>query len=428
MKNLVPWRGWIIGVLMLAGVACTGKSLRDRSDPPPRLLDLMVETWRGITGDDDAKDLTAGELAAAYARTGYEKTALELLQKVDSHRGLVQMARLATEFSHQGKKAAGWNFLSAAEAGSDRFLLSRPRDLCIRMTQAYAAYGKTEQADRWEANLSDADDVGVVKSLRQAEDLRLGRIALDKIEPRTEPELIEAIGAVLGAGKGTENQISGWLENAQARVGGMYPVDQVEAYLALADAARGLGRGEEAKGLLDKAAGLSLQVSPRMEAGTLGLISVADAYLRAGDRGKAGEWIEKARVSLPENPYMAQPKAYAKLAEVTWRMGDTKAAETLWTEALERARTHLHPRARRLGTFAVLESLLETKVPLTKDQEKMVLSVIEEQVQAAPLASNQVEGYLQEAGISPEAGLPEAKAQAAQAAAKDGQKAKDKKP
>jgi tetratricopeptide (TPR) repeat protein len=177
-------------------------------------------------------------------------------------------------------------------------------------------------------------------------------------------------------------------------------VDRIQGYLLLASAARDLGRVEDCERMMMKAEGISLQVSPRIEAGTLARISVADAYVDAGNLEKAQVWVRKAQDSLPENPYMAQPKAYAKLAEVVWNMGKKEEAELLWTEALNRARTHLHPRARQLGVMAVLMSLLDCKVELTPEQEKMVLSVKNEELQGLPLATNPVEGYLQEAVVA----------------------------
>jgi len=132
----------------------------------------------------------------------------------------------------------------------------------------------------------------------------------------------------------------------------------------------------------------------------LGRILVASALIESDQTPFASEWILKAEETVPENPYMAQPECYAKIAELFWRMGNQAEAERLWSEALQRARTHLHPRARRLGMMAVLESLSKSKVMLTPEQEATVLSVINEEVQPPPLATNQLEDYLQEAGVS----------------------------
>lgn len=401
MRMSVEWNSRVLLASCFLGLAgCGSQGLRDEPAPWPAALALMAQVWEGIRGDQDAKDVAACGLAFQMAKSGYPKSAMKYLRGTDSHRGLVGMAQLALDSAHQGDRKLARVYLAEAQAGSDRFLISRPRDLCMRMTQAYVATGQPAMAEDWRGRLADAEDLAVVKSLIQAEELRQGRISLEQVEARTEPELIEVIVAQMRTGKASEIQVSGWIKDAEKRVDGMYPVDRIQGYLLLASAARELGRVEDCERMMMKAEGISLEISPRIEAGTLARISVADAYVDAGNLEKAQVWIRKAQDSLPENPYMAQPKAYAKLAELVWRTGNQEQAKGLWAEALNRARTHLHPRARRLGTMAVLESLLQSQVALSPEQEKMVLSVIQEEVQAAPLAENPVEGYLQEAGVA----------------------------
>lgn len=388
----------------------------------------MEEIYQGIRGDQDAKDLAAGELAMLLVQAGYPARAMQLLEPISSHRGLVTMAKIATCYAHQDNLASANVFLDQAEQESSRFLLTMPRELAIEMAHASAAVGNEPQAKEWKEKIFDPADLEVAQSLIEAEQLRRGALPMEKLGVKTEPALLQQIALQLGAKKGSQPQMAEWLKKTEGRVDLMYPVDRVEAYLQLAKASAQLGLGEEAARLRQKAGAFSLQISPRTDSGTEGRVLVAEAYLLAGDRGEAEAWIAKARESLPENSYMAQPKTYSRVAEVVWQMGNAKEAEALWTEALQRARTHLHPRARRLGTLAVLESLFESKVALTPDQEKMVLSVKNEEVQAPPMAENRLDGYLQEAGISPLTGLPEEKAKAAKAAVKDGKKAKDKKP
>jgi tetratricopeptide (TPR) repeat protein len=390
----------VISLFLLVIAGCGSKSLEDSSAPWPHSLLLMSQIWEGMKGDQDAKDVAACELAYYFSRNGYPKTALEYLQGTDSHRGLVGMAKLTLEKYHEGQKDVARLYLAEAQKGSNRYLLSRPRVLCIRMAQAYTAMGKQDMAKEWKSKLSDSQDLTEVKALIQAEELRQGKISLEQVDAWTEPEFVEVIVAQMRAGKASEIQVSGWFKNAEKRVDGMYPVDRIQGYLLLASAARDLGRVEDCERMMMKAEGISLQVSPRIEAGTLARISVADAYVDAGNLEKAQVWVRKAQDSLPENPYMAQPKAYAELAEVVWNMGKKEEAELLWTEALNRARTHLHPRARQLGVMAVLMSLLDCKVELTPEQEKMVLSVKNEELQGLPLATNPVGGYLQEAVVA----------------------------
>jgi tetratricopeptide (TPR) repeat protein len=390
----------VFSALLLGIAGCGSKSLEDSSAPWPRSLLLMSQIWEGIKGDQDAKDVAACELAYCFSRNGYPKTTLEYLQGTDSHRGLVGMAKLTLAKTHEGQKDVARLYLAEAQKGSNRYLLSRPRELCIRMAQAYTALGQQAMANEWSSRLSDSQDLAEVKGLIQAEELRQGKISLEQVDAWTEPEFVEVIVAQMRAGKASEIQVSGWIKDAEKRVDGMYPVDRIQGYLLLASAARELGRVEDCERMMMKAEGISLEISPRIEAGTLARISVADAYVDAGNLEKAQVWIRKAQDSLPQNPYMAQPKAYAELAEVVWSMGKKEQAELLWTEALNRARTHLHPRARQLGVMAVLMSLLNSKVELTPEQEKMVLSVKNEELQGLPLATNPVEGYLEEAVVA----------------------------
>jgi tetratricopeptide (TPR) repeat protein len=390
----------VISAFLLGIAGCGSKSLEDSSAPWPHSLLLMSQIWEGMKGDQDAKDVAACELAYYFSRNGYPKTALEYLQGADSHRGVVAMAKLTLEKYREGQKDAARLYLAEAQKGSNRYLLSRPRELCIRMAQAYTAMAQQDMAKEWKSKLSDSQDLTEVKALIQAEELRQGKISLEQVDAWTEPEFVEVIVAKMRAGKASEIQVSGWFKNAEKRVDGMYPVDRIQGYLLLASAARDLGRVEDCERMMMKAEGISLEISPRIEAGTLARISVADAYVDAGNLEKAQVWVRKAQDSLPENPYMAQPKAYAELAEVVWNMGKKEEAELLWTEALNRARTHLHPRARQLGVMAVLMSLLDCKVELTPEQEKMVLSVKNEELQGLPLATNPVEGYLQEAVVA----------------------------
>lgn len=386
--------------ILLCFAACGPKNLQDRPEPMPKQLTLMAEIWSGVRGDQNAKDTAGQAMAIAMAKEGYPRRAMEILDQMASHQGLAGMAKLAVIYARAGQRSNAMVFLNRAEEESNRFLLSMPRELAIEMAHAYAAVGQDSMAEAWKEKLFDPEDLAVARSLIEAEQLRLGKITPDQVGVRTEPELLEEIAVTIRPGIGSVDKVSEWMKNAEERADVMYVVDRVQAYLALAKTAENLGRADDSARLWGKAASTSLQISPRIESGTMGRILLAKAYFEAGKTEEAMAWVLKARESLPKNPYMAQPKGYAEIAEVVWQMGRKADAESLWTEALDRARTHLHPRARRLGSMVVLESLLQSKFALSPEQEKMVLSVIQEEVQAAPLAENPLEGYLEEAAIA----------------------------
>jgi tetratricopeptide (TPR) repeat protein len=266
-------------------------------------------------------------------QAGYPARAMQLLEPISSHRGLVTMAKIATCYAHQDNLASANVFLDQAEQESSRFLLTMPRELAIEMAHASAAVGNEPQAKEWKEKIFDPADLEVAQSLIEAEQLRRGALPMEKLGVKTEPALLQQIALQLGAKKGSQPQMAEWLKKTEGRVDLMYPVDRVEAYLQLAKVSAQLGLGEEAARLRQKAGAFSLQISPRTDSGTEGRVLVAEAYLLAGDRGEAEAWIAKARESLPENSYMAQPKTYSRVAEVVWQMGNAKEAEALWTEA-----------------------------------------------------------------------------------------------
>jgi tetratricopeptide (TPR) repeat protein len=376
---------------------CGLSSLHDLPTPPPPQLKLMDQLCEGMNGDSDAKDIAVQSLALAYARNGYPNEAMELLKKIESHQGLVGMAKLALEYAHQGENRKAVIFLNEAEKESNRFSISLPRQLSIQMAQAYSAVQNDVKADNWKQKLSDNADLAEVQALIEAEKLRFGRIKLSQVSTRTEPELLEVI--VFGATSGRENEMESvdCLAKAEKRVDSMYPVDRVPAYLSVSKGFDKLNRPEDSKRVLSKAESMSLLLSTRIESGTLGRILLADYYANKGDKVKANEWITKARTTISDNGYMAQPLCCSKLAEALWKVGNQQEAQVLWTDALNRARTHVHPRARRMGTLVVLESLLDNKVELTPEQLRMVESVIYDELQTEPLSVNKVENYLDEA-------------------------------
>ena len=387
--------------LLFAGflIGCGTQALQDSQEPMPKTLLLMKELWSGIRGDQDAKDLAGQVLAVEMAQGGYLSQAMSILQAMDTHHGLVGMAKLATYFAQKREMSVARLYLQEAEQESARYSLSKPRELGIEMAHAYAATDQISLAQRWKDKLFDPEDMAVAQSLIEAEQIRRGKLELGELGVRTEPELLEAIALTIRPEAGSSEKFSSWLSKGEERADLMYVVDRVQAYISLAKAADRLGLKGDSARLLDKAKKTSLQISPRIESGTLGRILVASALIGSDQTALASEWILKAEETVPENPYMAQPECYAKIAELFWRMGNQVQAERFWTEAMQRARTHLHPRARRLGMMAVVASLWESKVMLTPEQEAMVQSVIQEEVQPPPLATNQLEDYLQEAGV-----------------------------
>lgn len=387
--------------ILLAGflAGCGSKSLKDKQELlPPQLL-FMKELWSGVRGDQDAKDLAGQGLAVQLAQAGYPVQALGILEAMNTHHGLVGMAKLSCYFAQKGDLSVARIYLQKAEQESARFFLTMPRELAIEMAHAYAATDQMAMAEKWKEKLFDPADVAVAQSLIEAEQIRRGKLSLDEVSVRTEPELLEVIALSIRPEAGSSEKLANWLNKAEERADLMYVVDRVQAYISLAKAADRLGLKVDSERLLDKAQKTSLQISPRIESGTLGRVLVARALMESDKTPEASEWILKAKENIPENPYMAQPKCYAEIAALFWRMGNQAEAEVLWTEGLQRARTHLHPRARRLGSMAVVASLWESKVMLTSEQEAMVQSVIQEEVQPPPLATNQLEDYLQEAGV-----------------------------
>jgi len=395
MNNLMWVFCYAIAALHLTG--CGRTSLYDLSASPPSQLVLMEQLCQGINGDSDAKDIAVQSLALAYARHGYPLKAMELLKKIESHQGLVGMAKLAIDYAHKGENQKAVVFLSEAEKESNRFSISLPRQLSIQMVQAYSAVGNDVNADGWKQKLSDNMDLAEVQALIEAEKLRNGRIKLAQVSPQTELQLLDAIVFVATSGEENENASTDCMEKAEKRIDSMYPVDRVAAYVSVSKGYDKLNRPEDSKRVLSKAESMSLLLSTKTESGTLGRILVADFYANKGNTEKANQWVTNARNTISDNSYMAQPLSCSKLAEVLWKIGNQHEAQILWTDAFNRARTHVHPRARRLGTLVVLESLLENKVELNAEQQRMVESVMSDEPQAEPLSSNKVENYLDEA-------------------------------
>ena len=134
MNNLMWVFFYAIAAMHLTG--CGRTSLYDLSASPPSQLVLMEQLCQGINGDSDAKDIAVQSLAMAYARHGYPLKAMELLKKIESHQGLVGMAKLAIDYAHKGENQKAVVFLSEAERESNRFSISLPRQLSIQMAQA----------------------------------------------------------------------------------------------------------------------------------------------------------------------------------------------------------------------------------------------------------------------------------------------------
>lgn len=395
MNNLTWISFYTVAALHLTG--CGRTSLHDLSASPPSQLVLMEQLCQGINGDSDAKDIAVQSIALAYARHGYPLKAMELLKTIESHQGLVGMAKLAVDYAHKGENHKAVVFLSEAEKESNRFSISLPRQLSIQMAQAYSAVRNDVNAEAWKQKLDDNMDLAEVQALIEAEKYRNGRIKLSQVSPQTELQLLDAIVFVATSGKENENASTDCMEKAEKRIDSMYPVDRVPAYLSVSKGFDKLSRPEDSKRVLSKAESMSLQISTKIDSGTLGRILVADFYVNKGNTEKVNEWVTNARNTISDNSYMAQPLSCSKLAEVLWKIGNQHEAQILWTDAFNRARTHVHPRARRLGTLVVLESLLENKVELNTEQQRMVESVMSDEPQAEPLSSNNVENYLDEA-------------------------------
>ena len=135
------------------------------------------------------------------------------------------------------------------------------------------------------------------------------------------------------------------------------PVNAVDCWSQLAVAAQNGGLLGEASIAAYNSRDLAKAVDARTEDFAIGLKSAAVALSAIGDKAAAISCLELASVKPELIGFYFQPHALMAIAEGYEKIGDREKAKVYWLKAIERAKSHPHPRARQMNVVMLLMAM-----------------------------------------------------------------------
>jgi hypothetical protein len=206
-----------------------------------------------------------------------------------------------------------------------------------------------------------------------AEKIRSGRLTTGVTTPLATPAITEAWCArVLQAAPSDRKQ---FLDNAVSNARTAFPVQRPRLLALCAETARTLDMQEDATRYLDEAIAASALLSDLIEDGPIEKAKIAGTLAKFGEKDKARDILDKARVASRLPASFFQPLGLVRVAEGYVKLGDRAKADEVWLEAAQNAKGHLHPNARVINSIEIYLSHIRAGVEPSADVVAVLQSI-----------------------------------------------------
>ena len=347
----------LLATLLLAGC---GSSHRDPVAKLSPSVDASVHLLPKITEDIDRRGYYTEKIAETVASEGYLNKAVEVVAFDPSAHGPYTLYSLAIQMARKGDMSVARVIDRKAQTLAKDKGHTDSRMVMIQAAIARAALMDDSGAERALQAITTPYDQQEAQTGVIAEKIRSGRLTSGATTPLATPAITEAWCA--RALKAPPSDRKQFLENAVSNARTTFPVQRPRLLALCAESARKLGMQEDASRYLAEAVAASALLSDLIEDGAIEKAKIAGTLAQFGEKDKARDMLDKARVSSRVPASFFQPVALARVAEGYLKLGDRMKADEVWLEAAQNARGHVHPNARMINSIEIYLSHIRAGV------------------------------------------------------------------
>ena len=359
-----------LALVLLAGCGSS------HQDPVAKLspsVDASVHLLPKITEDIDRRGYYTEKIAETVASEGYLNKAVEVVNFDPSAHGPYTLYSLAIQMARKGDISAARTIDRKAQTLAKDKGHTDSRMVMIQAAIARAALMDDSGAERALQAITTPYDQQEAQTGVIAEKIRSGRLTSGVTTPLATPAITEAWCA--RALKAAPSDRKQFLENAVSNARLTFPVQRPRLLALCAETARTLGIKEEASRYLDEAIAASALLSDLIEDGPIEKAKIAGTLAEFGEKDKARDMLDKARVASRVPASFFQPPGLARVAEGYVKLGDRVKADEVWLEATENAKGHVHPNARVINSIEIYLSHIRAGVEPSADVVAVLKSI-----------------------------------------------------
>ena len=361
--------------LLLATVLLAGCG-SSHQDPVAKLspsVDASVHLLPKITEDIDRRGYYTEKIAETVASEGYLNKAVEVVAFDPSAHGPYTLYSLAIQMARKGDMSVARVIDRKAQTLAKDKGHTDSRMVMIQAAIARAALMDDSGAERALQAITTPYDQQEAQTGVIAEKIRSGLLTSGATTPLATPAITEAWCA--RALKAPPSDRKQFLENAVSNARTTFPVQRPRLLALCAESARKLGMQEDASRYLAEAVAASALLSDLIEDGPIEKAKIAGTLAQFGEKDKARDMLDKARVSSRVPASFFQPVALARVAEGYLKLGDRMKADEVWLEAAQNARGHVHPNARMINSIEIYLSHIRAGVEPAADVLAVLKSI-----------------------------------------------------
>jgi hypothetical protein len=349
---------------------------RSHQDPTAKLspsVDASVHLLPKITEDIDRRGCYAEKIAETVASEGYLTKAVEVVAFDPSAHGPYTLYSLAIQMARKGDMSSARDIDRKAQTLAKDKGYTDSRMVMMQAAIARSALMDDSGAERALQAITTPYDQQEAQTGVIAEKIRSGRITTGVTTPLATPAITEAWCArALEAAPSERNQ---FLENAVSNARITFPVQRPRLLALCAETARTLDMQEDATRYLDEAVAASAPLSDLIEDGSIEKAKIAGTLAEFGEKDKARDMLEKARVASRVPASFFQPLGLVRVAEGYVKLGDRAKADEVWLEAAQNAKGHVHPNARVINAIELYLSHIRAGVEPSADVVAVLQSI-----------------------------------------------------
>ena len=345
-------------------------------DPIAKLspsVDASVHLLPKITEDIDRRGFYTEKIAETVASEGYLNKAVEVVAFDPSAHGPYTLYSLAIQMAHKGDMSAARDIDRKAQALAKDKGHTDSRMVMIQAAIARSALKDDSGAERALQAITTPYDQKEAETGVIAEKIRSGRLTTGVTTPLATPAITEAWCArALQAAPSDRKQ---FLDNAVSNARTTFPVQRPRLLALCAETARTLDMQEDATRYLDEAIAASVLLSDLIEDGPIEKAKIAGTLVLFGEKDKARDILDKARVASRLPASFFQPVGLVRVAEGYVKLGDRAKADEVWLEAAQNAKGHVHPNARVINSIEIYLSHVRAGVEPSADVVSVLQSI-----------------------------------------------------
>jgi len=345
-------------------------------DPTAKLspsVDASVHLLPKITEDIDRRGYYTEKIAETVASEGYLNKAVEVVAFDPSAHGPYTLYSVAIQMARKGDMSSARDIDRKAQALAKDKGQTDSRMVMIQAAIARAALMDDSGAERALQAITTPYDQKEAETGVIAEKIRAGRLTTGVTTPLATPAITEAWCA--RALKAAPSDRKQFLDNAVSNARTTFPVQRPRLLALCAETARTLDMQEDATRYLDEAIAASVLLSDLIEDGPIEKAKIAGTLVLFGEKDKARDILDKARVASRLPASFFQPLGLVRVAEGYVKLGDRAKADEVWLEAAQNAKGHVHPNARVINSIEIYLSHIRAGVEPSADVVAVLQSI-----------------------------------------------------